>query len=43
MPSDISCADERRDRTEQWPPERIERELCEIERAKATCYPPEER
>jgi len=35
--------DQPRDRTEQWPPERIERELFELRFARATCVPAEER
>ncbi len=42
MHSDIS-RDERAERVEKWPPERIERELFEIARAKATCLPEGER
>lgn len=33
----ISSHDERAARPEKWPPERIERELVEIARARATC------
>jgi len=37
MDFDSSHDDERAERIEKWPPERIDRELFEIERAKATC------
>ncbi len=35
--------DERAERVEEWPPERIEREWLEIQRARATCLPRGER
>jgi len=42
MDSDIS-SDERAERVEKWSTDRIEAELFEIERARATCVPAEER
>jgi len=41
MSDDISQHDERAEGVEQWPPERIEREWLEIQRARATCLPTE--
>jgi len=37
MFADISQPDERAERIEEWPAERIEREWLEIQRARATC------
>ncbi len=40
---DIPQPGERRERVEKWDADRIEREWLEIQRARATVLPPEER
>jgi len=39
MFADISQSDKRAERVEEWPPERIEAEWLEIQRARATVLP----